>query len=197
MSNNKRPVLLGAIIGIHFGARSWTESINRDANGVPACVHELLTFAELVLLQTHVHACTAGATVTRAAANSYRRNYGFSFCQSAFLLPRERVDRPLFLRFPRFPRWSYLRSCHTRAMKYHVTSRAPMMMRIALIVGMAVVHASPVEPLPSIILGGIGNVANTATNFRKSSSRCHSLDVAKFYLLLKYFIYLQKILANI
>ncbi|XP_024870264.1 uncharacterized protein LOC112453640 isoform X1 [Temnothorax curvispinosus] len=50
-------------------------------------------------------------------------------------------------------------------MKCRVTSRVPTMIRIALVVGVAVVHASPAEPLPSSLLGGIGNVANTATNF--------------------------------
>ncbi|KYM81367.1 hypothetical protein ALC53_08135 [Atta colombica] len=48
-------------------------------------------------------------------------------------------------------------------MKCRVTRQVPTMMRIALV--MAMVHASPAEPLPSSLLGGIGNVANTATNF--------------------------------
>ncbi|XP_020282128.1 uncharacterized protein LOC109853943 isoform X2 [Pseudomyrmex gracilis] len=44
------------------------------------------------------------------------------------------------------------------------TCRASTMIRIAL-VGIAVVHALPTEPLPSTLLDGIGNVANSATNF--------------------------------
>lgn len=54
-------------------------------------------------------------------------------------------------------------------MKCRLTSRVPRMMRIALVLGVAVVHASPAEPLPSSLLGGIGNVANTATNFLTSA----------------------------
>lgn len=152
-----------------------------------------LTFAGHARTSTDARARVYRSDSDSCSSNSYRRNDGFSFCQSAFLLPREQVDRPLF---PRFSQRSYLRSCHTRAMKCRVTSRVQMMMRITLIVGVAVVHASPIEPLPSSLLGGIGNVANTATNFRKSISRCQSLDIAKFYLLLKYFIYLQKIFSK-
>lgn len=74
---------------------------------------------------------------------------------------------------------SYLRSCHTWTMKCRVMNRVSTMMHIALVVGVAVVHTSPAEPLPSSLLG---NVANTATNFRKSISRYQSLDIAKFYL---------------
>ncbi|XP_011881217.1 PREDICTED: uncharacterized protein LOC105569392 isoform X1 [Vollenhovia emeryi] len=54
-------------------------------------------------------------------------------------------------------------------MRCRVTSQVPTMMRIALVVGVAMVHASPVEPLPSILLDGIGTVANTATNFLTSA----------------------------
>ncbi|XP_011171964.2 uncharacterized protein LOC105204553 isoform X2 [Solenopsis invicta] len=54
-------------------------------------------------------------------------------------------------------------------MKCRLTSRVPRMMRIALVLGVAVVHASPAEPLPSSLLSGIGNVANTATNFLTSA----------------------------
>lgn len=75
-----------------------------------------------------------------------------------------------------FPRFSaiYLREKQAviapRTMKCRrtaTTCRMSTMIRIAL-VGIAVVHASPTEPLPSTLLNGIGNVANSATNFRKS-----------------------------
>ncbi|XP_067217342.1 uncharacterized protein [Linepithema humile] len=54
-------------------------------------------------------------------------------------------------------------------MKCHATSRVLTMMCIVLAVEVAVEHTSATEPLPSALLGGIGNVANTATNFLTSA----------------------------
>lgn len=57
---------------------------------------------------------------------------------------------------------------HATTMKYRVMSRLPRTMMCVVVLAMTGATASPTEPLPSALLGGIGNVANTATNFRES-----------------------------
>lgn len=100
-------------------------------------------------------------------------HYSFSSCQSVFLLPRELVDRPIFRAFRIFrddreSMASRTMSLVSRTMKCRATRRA---LTITICIALqVVVHASPAEPLPSTLLDGIGNVANTATNFRESIS---------------------------
>jgi len=170
-SNNRDPVLLRAIIEAHFDARSWTERVNCDANSTSIrCAHFRWTCSHF-----YIRTCTrvqAGTTVTRAAANATGATTVFHLV-SQLSCSHESGSIGLFFRV--FRGRSYLRSCHTRTMKCRVTSRVPTMMRIALVVGVTVVHASPAEPLPSSLLG---NVANTATNFRKLISRRQSHDIA-------------------
>ncbi|XP_029663650.1 uncharacterized protein LOC115235796 isoform X1 [Formica exsecta] len=50
-------------------------------------------------------------------------------------------------------------------MKYRVTSQLPTRMMCVVVLTMTGASALPTEPLPSALLDGIGNVANTATNF--------------------------------
>ncbi|XP_011153115.1 uncharacterized protein LOC105191425 isoform X1 [Harpegnathos saltator] len=44
-------------------------------------------------------------------------------------------------------------------------TRRTLALAICIVLEVVVVHASPAEPLPSTLLNGIGNVANSATNF--------------------------------
>lgn len=72
-----------------------------------------------------------------------------------------------------------------------------MTMCIVLAVEVVVERALATEPLPSVLLGGIGNVANTATNFRKSISISVSipsrLNIYRiFYTLGEIFYYEEK-----
>lgn len=53
-----------------------------------------------------------------------------------------------------------------RTMKYRV-SRFPTTVMCVVGVVLRMASTSPAEPLPSILLDGIGNVANSATNFRE------------------------------
>lgn len=119
--------------------------------------------------RTSTHACDKQKeSDCTAAVNSTN---GFSSCQSAFLLPRERVERSLFRAFFRTSDLVYVSVRDTylsraRTMKYRVT-RLPTTMMCVVGVVLRMASTSPAEPLPSVLLDGIGNVANSATNFRE------------------------------
>lgn len=127
-----------------------------------------LTFADDAL---GVHACAPAARALRFFILLVSR----SVSQSVFLLPRERVDRPVCSAFSVTIYGDVFRDAPTAggtmslgpgAIKHRATRRA-LTLAICIILEV-VVHASPAEPLPSTLLDGIGNVANSATNFRES-----------------------------
>lgn len=152
----------------HFDTRNRAERVNADTNDTRAPVCECHFRWTGSHARTHARGKQEGVDSFTAAVNSID---GFSSCQSAFLLPRERVDRPLFrARVSRadLPVYERAVTTHARTMKYRVMSRLPTTMMCVVVLAMTEATASPTEPLPSVLLGGIGNVANTATNFRES-----------------------------
>lgn len=134
-----------------------------------------LTFAGHARICTHARASRSGGDSNRAAANATGATTVFHLVSQSSC-SHESGSIGTFSAF--FRGELVYRSCNTRSMKCRITSRVPTMMRIALVVGVAVMNASLAEPLPSSLLDGIGNVANTATNFRKSISQCQSLSTS-------------------
>lgn len=93
--------------------------------------------------------------------------------QSSCSYESRSIRRVFPIVFPHFSATCLVRivKCHCGknselSMKYHTKMIRRVILMTFITFGV-VHHASPTESLPSTLLGGIGNVANSATNFRK------------------------------
>lgn len=130
-------------------------------------VHERSLSLDTLGTRTHTRTWRAKSWLVHSSSKLYRRFFILSVSLPASTgagrsasFPR-RVSRADLV-------YDRAVTTHARTMKYRVTSQLPTRMMCVVVLTMTGASASPTEPLPSALLGGIGNVANTATNFRES-----------------------------